>query len=117
MQPGWFSPAALATRHHQSVDPARQPPFPHFSIGGVHPEHGWSEFSLEDAAVKQAGLAQAARTIGVADATKLGVRAFGSPRSTRCTPSSPTPRPRTPPPTPATLKALRDAGVETVLAR
>lgn len=46
------------------------------SIGGVHAEHGWSEFSLEDAAVKRAALARAERTIAVADATKLGVRAF-----------------------------------------
>ncbi|WP_349362146.1 hypothetical protein [Streptomyces sp. H27-C3] len=46
------------------------------SIGGVEAQHGWSEFSLDDAAVKQAGLGQASRTIAVADATKLGVRAF-----------------------------------------
>nr|BFE79662.1 hypothetical protein GCM10020093_022630 [Planobispora longispora] len=46
------------------------------SIGGVHAEQGWTEFSLDDAAVKQAGLAQSGRTVAVADATKLGVRAF-----------------------------------------
>ena len=46
------------------------------SIGAVHAEAGWSEFTLEDAVVKQAALAQAARTVVVADATKLGVRAF-----------------------------------------
>ncbi|MEV5357020.1 DeoR/GlpR family DNA-binding transcription regulator [Streptomyces sp. NPDC052693] len=46
------------------------------SIGGVHAERGWTEFSLDDAAVKQVGLVQAVRTIAVADATKLGVRAF-----------------------------------------
>jgi DeoR/GlpR family transcriptional regulator of sugar metabolism len=45
------------------------------SIGGITPG-GWSEFTLEDAAVKQAGLRQAARTLVVADAGKLGVRAF-----------------------------------------
>jgi DeoR/GlpR family transcriptional regulator of sugar metabolism len=45
------------------------------SIGGITAA-GWSEFTLEDAAVKQAGLRQAARTLVVADATKLGVRAF-----------------------------------------
>lgn len=42
------------------------------SIGGVHAEHGWSEFCLDDAAVKQAGIAQSARVLAVADATKLG---------------------------------------------
>jgi len=45
------------------------------SIGGITAT-GWSEFTLEDAAVKQAGLRQAARTLVVADASKLGVRAF-----------------------------------------
>jgi DeoR/GlpR family transcriptional regulator of sugar metabolism len=41
---------------------------------------GWSEFSLDDAAAKQAGLGRATRTVAAADAAKLGVRAF---RSTR----------------------------------
>ncbi|MFG1997965.1 DeoR/GlpR family DNA-binding transcription regulator [Spirillospora sp. NPDC048911] len=90
------------------------------SIGGVHAEHGWSEFSLDDAAVKQAGLAQAARTITVADATKLGVRAFShvAPLSavngfvTDTTAEDAA----THPSGPQTLDALRDAGVEVLLA-
>src|SRR5919199_1566768 len=45
------------------------------SIGGITPG-GWSEFTLDDAAVKQAALRQSARTVVVADASKLGVRAF-----------------------------------------
>lgn len=103
-------------RPRDSPPPVGRPgpatPFPHFSIGGVHPEHGWSEFSLEDAAVKQAGLAQAAHAIGVADATKLGVRAFG-----RVAPLGAVHTFATHPGGSATLKALRNAGVETVLAR
>jgi DeoR/GlpR family transcriptional regulator of sugar metabolism len=90
------------------------------SIGGVHAEQGWSEFSLDDAAVKQAGLAQAAHTVAVADATKLGVRAFG-----RVAPLDAVHRfvtdgaardADTHPNGPQTLTALRDAGVETILA-
>ncbi|MGI5242856.1 DeoR/GlpR family DNA-binding transcription regulator [Dactylosporangium sp. CA-139066] len=46
------------------------------SIGAVHHELGWSEFDLDDAAVKRAGLKRAGRTIVVADSTKLGVQAF-----------------------------------------
>ncbi|WP_331767290.1 DeoR/GlpR family DNA-binding transcription regulator [Embleya sp. NBC_00896] len=89
------------------------------SIGGVHAEHGWSEFSLDDAAVKQVGLARAARTIAVADATKLGVRAFSRVAvldavDTFVTDTAAT-DPRTHPGGPATLEALREAGVHTVL--
>ncbi|WP_433204864.1 DeoR/GlpR family DNA-binding transcription regulator [Dactylosporangium sp. CS-047395] len=46
------------------------------SIGAVHPDLGWSEFDLDDAAVKRAALRRAGRTIVVADHTKLGVQAF-----------------------------------------
>jgi DeoR/GlpR family transcriptional regulator of sugar metabolism len=46
------------------------------SIGAVHHELGWSEFDLDDAAVKRAALRRAGRTIVVADSTKLGVQAF-----------------------------------------
>ncbi|MFI6504872.1 DeoR/GlpR family DNA-binding transcription regulator [Nonomuraea typhae] len=90
------------------------------SIGGVHAEHGWSEFSLDDAAVKQAGLRQAARTVAVADATKLGVRAF-----TRVAPldavgsfvtDAAAADDATHPSGPQTLDALRDAGVDVHLA-
>ncbi|AYF75732.1 DeoR/GlpR transcriptional regulator [Nocardia yunnanensis] len=85
------------------------------SIGGVHAEYGWSEFGLDDAAVKQAGLAQSARVVAVADATKLGVRAFsrvaplGAAHEfvTDRSASDPVIHPAGPP----TLEALRDAGV------
>ncbi|GAA2609077.1 DeoR/GlpR family DNA-binding transcription regulator [Dactylosporangium fulvum] len=46
------------------------------SIGAAHHELGWSEFDLDDAAVKRAALRRAGRTIVVADSTKLGVQAF-----------------------------------------
>lgn len=86
------------------------------SIGGVHAEHGWSEFSLDDAAVKQAGLAQSARTITVADATKLGVRAFSQVAplgAVDCfVTDSAAEDPKTHPNGPQTLQALRESGVE-----
>jgi DeoR family fructose operon transcriptional repressor len=90
------------------------------SIGGVHAEHGWSEFSLDDAAVKQAGLAQASRTVVVADATKLGVRAFSQVAPLGAADTFVTDDGAaddgTHPNGPQTLDALRDAGVETILA-
>ncbi|MEU6083324.1 DeoR/GlpR family DNA-binding transcription regulator [Streptomyces sp. NPDC047108] len=90
------------------------------SIGGVHAEHGWSEFSLDDAAVKQAGLAQAARTIAVADATKLGVRAFRQVAPLGAVDAFVTDTAAedagTHPGGPQTLQALREAGVDTHLA-
>ncbi|MEU8516931.1 DeoR/GlpR family DNA-binding transcription regulator [Kitasatospora sp. NPDC048722] len=90
------------------------------SIGGVHAEHGWSEFSLDDAAVKRAGLAQSARTVAVADATKLGVRAFSRVAPLGAAHTFVTDRaaadPATHPGGPRTLDALREAGVGTVLA-
>jgi DeoR/GlpR family transcriptional regulator of sugar metabolism len=46
------------------------------SIGAVHHELGWSEFDLDDAAVKRAALRRSGRTIVAADATKLGAQAF-----------------------------------------
>jgi DeoR/GlpR family transcriptional regulator of sugar metabolism len=46
------------------------------SIGAVHHDLGWSEFDLDDAAVKRAALRRAGRTVVVADASKLGVQAF-----------------------------------------
>lgn len=48
------------------------------SVGAVSADAGWSEFTLEDAAVKQVGLVRARTTTVVADASKLGVRAFAS---------------------------------------
>jgi DeoR/GlpR family transcriptional regulator of sugar metabolism len=89
------------------------------SIGGVHAEHGWSEFSLDDAAVKQVGLAQAARTVVVADATKLGVRAFSQvaplDAATTFVTDEAAADAATHPNGPRTLDALREAGVETRL--
>ncbi|MEU0335910.1 DeoR/GlpR family DNA-binding transcription regulator [Streptomyces sp. NPDC006193] len=89
------------------------------SIGGVHAERGWTEFSLDDAAVKQVGLAQAERTVAVADATKLGVRAFSqvAPLSAVGTfvTDAAAKDVRTHPNGPLTLQALKDAGVETHL--
>ncbi|WP_406458380.1 DeoR/GlpR family DNA-binding transcription regulator [Streptomyces sp. NBC_00876] len=90
------------------------------SIGGVHAEYGWSEFSLDDAAVKQAALAGAARTVAVADATKLGVRAFSQVAPVGAVDDFVTDAaaedPATHPNGPATLTALRDAGVHLTLA-
>ncbi|MHA6765443.1 DeoR/GlpR family DNA-binding transcription regulator [Streptacidiphilus sp. PAMC 29251] len=89
------------------------------SIGGVHADHGWSEFSLDDCAVKQTALARATRTVAVADATKLGVQAFSrvAPLAavdvfvTDVTGADPA----THPSGPHTLDALRDAAVDTRL--
>lgn len=90
------------------------------SIGGVHAEYGWSEFSLDDAAVKQAALAGATRTIAVADATKLGVRAFSRVAPLGAVDDFVTDAaaedPATHPNGPQTLTALRDEGVRTTLA-
>ncbi|MGY3679295.1 DeoR/GlpR family DNA-binding transcription regulator [Streptomyces sp. TE33382] len=90
------------------------------SIGGVHAEHGWSEFSLDDAAVKQAGLAQATRTVAVADATKLGVRAFSQVAPLGVVDGFVTDTGaedgETHPNGPYTLKALREGGVPVHLA-
>ncbi|MEU8508345.1 DeoR/GlpR family DNA-binding transcription regulator [Streptomyces brevispora] len=90
------------------------------SIGGVHAEYGWSEFSLDDAAVKQAALAGATRTIAVADATKLGVRAFSQVAPLDAVDDFVTDTAAedsaTHPNGPQTLTALHDAGVRTTLA-
>lgn len=90
------------------------------SIGGVHAERGWTEFSLDDAAVKQVGLVQAARTVAVADATKLGVRAFSrvAPLSAAgaFVTDAAAEDAQTHPNGPQTLQALRESGVEVHLA-
>ncbi|NEA53672.1 DeoR/GlpR transcriptional regulator [Streptomyces sp. SID13666] len=89
------------------------------SIGGVHADHGWSEFSLDDCAVKQTALARASRTVAVADATKLGVQAFSRVAPLNAVDTFVTDAagddPDTHPGGPATLAALRDAGVRTHL--
>jgi DeoR/GlpR family transcriptional regulator of sugar metabolism len=90
------------------------------SIGGISAAVGWSEFSLEDAAAKQAGLASAEATIAVADATKLGVRAFARVADLGEVPTLVTDTGAADPDLPsaaaATLAALHDAHVEVVLA-
>lgn len=46
------------------------------SVGGVHRELGWSEFSLGDVTVKQHVRCRSTKAIVIADSTKLGVRTF-----------------------------------------
>ena len=90
------------------------------SIGAVDARAGWSEFTLEDAAVKQAGLEQARDTLVVADASKLGVRAFASvaPLSAvgRLVTDASARDPQLTPAAQDTLAALDDAGVEVELS-
>lgn len=90
------------------------------SIGGVHAERGWTEFSLDDAAVKQVGLVQAVRTVAVADATKLGVRAFSRVAPLSAVGAFVTDAAaedvQTHPNGPHTLQTLRESGVEVHLA-
>jgi DeoR/GlpR family transcriptional regulator of sugar metabolism len=91
------------------------------SIGGITAA-GWSEFTLEDAAVKQAGLRQAARSFVVADPSKLRVRAFGRVAELGAverlvTDASASARdPRLTPAAQDTLAALDDADVEVTTA-
>jgi DeoR/GlpR family transcriptional regulator of sugar metabolism len=89
------------------------------SIGGITPT-GWSEFTLDDAAVKQAGLAQAARTLVVADASKLGVRAFarvtGLGAVERLVTDASARDPQLTPAAQETLAALESANVEVTCA-
>jgi DeoR/GlpR family transcriptional regulator of sugar metabolism len=90
------------------------------SIGAVDARAGWSEFTLEDAAVKQAGLQQARSTLVVADASKLGVRAFASVAPLdavgRLVTDASARDPSLTPAAQDTLAALDDAGVEVDLA-
>jgi len=83
------------------------------SIGAVHHELGWSEFDLDDAAVKQAALRRAGRTIVVADATKLGVQAFARVAPLDAVGTLVTDAAD---PTDPTLTALRAAGVQILTA-
>jgi len=89
------------------------------SIGGITAA-GWSEFTLEDAAVKQAGLRQAARSFVVADASKLGVRAFARVAELgaveRLVTDASARDPRLTPAAQETLAALEDADVEVTTA-
>lgn len=89
------------------------------SIGAVDPG-GWSEFELDDAAVKQVALERARRTVVVADATKLGVRAFAHVADLGAVDALVTDRSAADPDlSPAgsdTLAALADAHVEVLLA-
>jgi DeoR/GlpR family transcriptional regulator of sugar metabolism len=90
------------------------------SIGAVHHAAGWSEFAPEDATVKQAALARAQRTIVVADATKLGARAFAKVADLGAVDTFVTddaaPDPATNPAAADTLAALGAAGVEVLRA-
>ncbi|WP_326557778.1 DeoR/GlpR family DNA-binding transcription regulator [Micromonospora sp. NBC_01796] len=90
------------------------------SLGGVHAEDGYSEFSLDDAAVKQAALERSGRTIAVADATKLGTRAFsriaGLDAAGDFVTDAAAADGATHPLGPDTLAALRAAGTEVHLA-
>ncbi|MGY1618932.1 DeoR/GlpR family DNA-binding transcription regulator [Geodermatophilus sp. SYSU D00691] len=89
------------------------------SIGGITAA-GWSEFTLEDAAVKQAGLRASARTLVVADASKLGVRAFARVAdlgaAERLVTDASARDPRLTPAAQETLAALDDADVEVTCA-
>ncbi|KAA2266460.1 DeoR/GlpR transcriptional regulator [Solihabitans fulvus] len=87
------------------------------SIGGVHRELGWSEFAMEDATVKQIALHRAARTVVVADASKLGVQTFTQVATLDAVDTFVTDTAAEEPGTALdTLDAVRAAGVEVVLA-
>jgi DeoR/GlpR family transcriptional regulator of sugar metabolism len=87
------------------------------SIGAVHRELGWSEFSMEDATIKQHARCRAERTIVVADSTKLGVRAFARVAGLGDVDTFVTDEPDEPNPAGReTLDAIRDADVTVVLA-
>lgn len=85
------------------------------SIGAVHQQLGWSEFSMEDATVKQQALCRADKTIVVADSTKLGVRAFARVAGLSEVNTFVTDDPG-PGSAQETLNDIRDAGVDVVLA-
>ena len=90
------------------------------SIGAAHADAGWSEFTLEDAAVKQVGIERSAGTTVVADASKLGVRAFASVAPLgavdRLVTDTSARDPQLSPAAQDTLAALPDADVEVVCA-
>ncbi len=90
------------------------------SIGAVSAEAGWSEFTLEDAAVKQIALEQARTGLVVADASKLGVRAFARVADLgavdRLVTDASARDPRLTPAAQETLAALDDADVEVTCA-
>nr|CTQ95777.1 Glycerol-3-phosphate regulon repressor, DeoR family [Kibdelosporangium sp. MJ126-NF4] len=85
------------------------------SIGAVHRDLGWSEFSMEDATVKQHARCRATKTIVVADSTKLGVRAFARVAGLSDVDTFVTDDPGAGTAT-ETLTDIRDAGVDVVLA-
>ena len=90
------------------------------SAGAVSADAGWSEFTLEDAAVKQVGLERARSTTVVADASKLGVRAFASVAPLgavdRLVTDTGARDPQLSPAAQESLTALTDADVEVVCA-
>jgi DeoR/GlpR family transcriptional regulator of sugar metabolism len=86
------------------------------SIGAVHHDLGWSEFDLDDAAVKRAALHRAGRTVVVADATKLGVQAFARVAPLDAVEALVTDHLPEAGPGAETLSALRAAGVRLIAA-
>jgi DeoR/GlpR family transcriptional regulator of sugar metabolism len=82
------------------------------TVGGVDLQHGLSEYNLDDATVKRAAFASSRRRIAVADATKLGKAAFARIAAIEeldvlVTDSDASP---------SFLDAIRNAGVEVVVA-
>ena len=79
-------------------------------VGGLHPEKGFTEYSLEDAQIKRAALAASSRCVVLADASKLDriCLATVAPIAAADVLIS-----DAPPDHPA-LVAVRDAGVEVV---
>jgi hypothetical protein len=89
------------------------------SIGGVHAEHGWSEFSLDDAAVKQAAPAPATRSStrsstpsrkGCSSAATRSCASAAPPKAPTGWSRRPAPRASTSTPAPPTSPPPRDHG-------
>ena len=79
-------------------------------VGGVHPEKGFTEYSLDDARIKRAAIAASTRCVALADASKLDriCLATVAPITTADVLISDAP------PDHPTLAAARDAGVDVV---
>ncbi len=79
-------------------------------VGGVHPEKGFTEYSLDDARIKRAAIAASTRCVALADASKLEriCLATVAPLTTADVLISDAP------PDHPTLEAAREAGVEVV---
>ncbi len=79
-------------------------------VGGVHPEKGFTEYSLDDARIKRAAIAASTRCVALADASKLEriCLATVAPLTTADVLISDAP------PDHPTLEAAREVGVEVV---